>query len=92
MKKTIYIFLVVVFWVLISFIIHIAIEIPVIWLMVSDMEKYSFGLNWEQLMSVHLIYTIVLLVAGIIAGLHYGNKWYKYIYIDKKYTGKWFKK
>lgn len=73
--------------VLVSFIIHAIIEIPVINLLVSDFEKYSPGMNWSQILAIHAIFTLFLFLAGIISGVFLGFRWWKYIYIDKKYQG-----
>jgi hypothetical protein len=67
------------------------IEIPVIYLLIGNFEKYSFGLPWQRIIFFHLIFTIVLLLAGASLGLWAGFKWWRYIYIERKYTGRWFK-
>lgn len=92
MKKTIYIFLSVILFILLSLILHVLIELPIIYLMVGDMDKWSLGLTWDQLMLVHWTFTITLLLLGIVFGVIVGKKWWQYIYIDKKYQGRWFKK
>ena len=91
MKKVFYISMCALLGVLVGFIAHALLEIPIIYLMVSDFDKYSFGLTWDQLMMVHWIYTATLLFIGLIAGLKLGFKWWQYIYVERKYTGRWFK-
>jgi len=84
MKKFLYLLLGSIFGLLLSFLAHAIIEIPVILIMVSDFEKYSFGLSWPQLMLVHIIFTISLSLAGLFFGLWLGFRWWRHIYIDKK--------
>jgi len=87
-KKGFYIFSCVILGILLSFILHALIVIPIIYVMIRDFEKYSFGLSWNGLMIVHGIFTVFLLVLGIILGIYLGFKWWKYIYVDRKYTGR----
>lgn len=86
-KKFIYILLATVLMVIVSFLIHVIIEIPIIYIVVADFKKYSFGLSWNQILAIHAIFTLILFLAGIIAGLIFGFRWWKYIYVDKKYQG-----
>ena len=92
MKRIVYISLCTFLFIMLSFIVHVLIEIPIIFLMVSDMAEYSLGLSWGALMTVHYVFTITLLILGAIIGIKMGKKWWKYIYVDKKYTGRFFKK
>ncbi len=88
MKKTIYIILTAILGIIVSFLIHAIIEIPVIYLIVSNYDKYSLGLSWGQLFLIHNIFTFILFLVGLILGIKFGFKWWKYIYVDKKYRGK----
>ncbi|PLX21010.1 hypothetical protein C0584_04470 [Candidatus Parcubacteria bacterium] len=85
MKKKIYLFLSVILFIALSFIIHAAIEYPIILLLVSDFDKYSFGITWGQMMLVHRIFTIFLLLSMSILGYFVGQKWWQYVYVDRKY-------
>jgi len=87
-KKAFYIFSCVILGILLSFILHALIVIPIIYVMIGDFEKYSFGLSWNELMIVHGIFTILLFVLGLVLGIYLGFKWWKYIYVDRKYTGR----
>ena len=80
MKKFIYIFLFIILGILLSTILHAAIEIPVIYLLVSNFEKYSLGLRWADWYLVHHIGTAILLLGGIILGAFLGFKFWKKIY------------
>ena len=91
MKKHIYIFLCVIFFLMLSLIFHVIIEMPILSVMIQDMDKYSLGLSWDQIKLIHGVFTAVLFIIGLILGIYFGKKWWQYIYIDRKYTGKWFK-
>lgn len=91
MKKTIYISLAGVLGILLSFLFHVLIEIPIINLLVSDFEKYNLGLSWEQWFFAHYLFTIALFILGLGFGINCGFKWWQYIYVDKKYRGTLFK-
>lgn len=91
LKKFIYILSTIILGILLSFMVHAIIELLVIWLLVGDIDKYGLGLTWDQLMLVHSIFTFVLFVIGLIGGILFGYRWWKIIYIDKKYRGKFLK-
>lgn len=91
MKKFIYLSLSAILGFLLSFLLHTLIEVSVVALLLKDFQKFSFGLDWNQLLLIHKIFTIILSLAGLIFGIWLGKKWWQYIYVDKKYTGKWFK-
>ena len=80
MKKIIYITMCALLGIMVSFIVHTLLEIPIIYLMISDFEKYSLSLTWNQLMTIHWAYMIVLLLIGLAVGLKMGFKWRQYIY------------
>src|SRR4030042_4814698 len=87
MKKIIYICLATVLMVLLSFIIHALLEMGVIYLLTNDFSRFGLGLSWGQWFLIHYIFTIILLVLAVAAGYFVGQRWWKYIYIDKKYRG-----
>lgn len=91
MKKYFYISCAVVFWILLGFILHIIIEVSTISLLLNNFERYGLGLSWAQLMTIHYVFTFVLFLASIVVGVIAGLKWWKFIYIDKKYRGRFFK-
>lgn len=91
MKKIFYISMAVVLWSLIAFILHVVIEVPIIYFMIRDFDKYSFGLSWDQLMQAHYTFAVILVLAGGIFGIWCGLKWWDYIYVQRRYRGRWFK-
>jgi len=86
-KKAFYLFCCVILGILLSFILHVIIELPIIFIMVSDMSRYSFGLSWNEWMAIHWVFTALMMVAGIVFGYWIGKRWWQYIYVDKKYGG-----
>lgn len=79
-KKNIYIALFAGLGVLISFLIHAAIEIWYIGLLLQDFSKYGLGLSWPQWHLIHGIGTVILLVGGIFFGYTQGRYWWKILY------------
>lgn len=66
--------------ILITTILHAVIEIPVIYLLVSNFEKYGLGLSWPQWYTVHHITTVILFIFGISLGAFWGFKFWNIIY------------
>lgn len=91
-KRIVYILLFVVLGIIISFIIHALIELPILRLLTKDFDKYGFGLTWAQWYSIHYLGSIILLLLGIVTGYLQGKYWWRIIYIEKKYISKFFKK
>lgn len=87
MKKAIYIFATMVLGVLLSFLLHAAIEITTINLLMKDFAKYGLGLSWPTWLMIHSIGTAILLLAGVVFGYFIGQRWWKYVYVEKKYRG-----
>ncbi len=83
-KKIIYISLFTFLGILVSFIIHAAIEIPVINLLVSDFDKYGLGFTWKEWYLIHHIVSAILLLLGVALGYLQGKHWWKIIYVEKR--------
>lgn len=87
-KKYIYIISFTVLGILVSFILHAAIEIPLLKLFQKDFIKYGFGLSWDIWYAIHSIGTIILFIAGAILGIWGGVHWWRVIYVEKKFRKK----
>lgn len=85
MKKVIYIILSIILGILLSTMLHAIVEIFIINLLTKDFNKYGLGLSWETWFLIHSIGTIILLVLGIVGGYLLGQRWWRIIYIEKKY-------
>ncbi len=83
-KKIIYIILFTILGILISTLLHAGIEIPVIYLLTSNFQKYSLGLSWESWYLIHHIATAILLTASISLGVLLGFKFWGIIYEKPK--------
>ena len=84
-KRIVYIASFTILGILLSFLVHAAIEIPVINLLLADFDTYGMGLTWRQWETVHNVGTVVLLALGIIAGYMQGVYWWNIIYVRRKY-------
>jgi hypothetical protein len=84
MKKIIYITAFTILGALVSFLVHAVIEIPIIYLLVSDFNKWGLGLSWESWFFIHTIFSIALLLLGIIFGFTQGRHWWRIIYLNKQ--------
>ncbi len=83
-KKITYITLFTLLGVLISFLLHAVIEIPVIFLLVSDFGKWGMGLSWETWEMIHNIGAIILVIIGAWIGFKKGIHWWNVIYVNVK--------
>lgn len=84
-KRTAYIFLFILLGILLSFLVHAGIEIPVIKLLINDFETYGLGLSWQQWYVLHHIFSAVTLLLGVTLGYWQGMYWWKRIY-DKTHA------
>lgn len=82
-KKNIYIFLFIIFGILISFLIHAAIEIWYINLLIADFSKYGLGLNWPQWYLIHSAGGVILFAGGALFGYLQGRHWWKVLYENR---------
>lgn len=87
MKRLIYLLLSILLWILISFLIHATIEIPAIYFLTKDFNKYGLGLSWNSWYQIHQVGTAILLIFGVIFGYFIGKRWWRFIYIEKRYHG-----
>lgn len=84
MKKQIYIFLTMVFWVLLAVILYGLADILYIGLLAENFSKYSLGLSWDGVYMAQYIFMIFLAILGIIGGYFLGQSWWRIIYVEKR--------
>lgn len=84
-KRIIYVALFTLLGIMVSFLIHAGIEIPVIFLLLKDFDRYSLGLTWDQWYMIHHVGAIFLFVLGVVGGFLQGRHWWEIIYVQKKY-------
>jgi prepilin-type N-terminal cleavage/methylation domain-containing protein len=92
MKKTTYILAAIVLGILLSFILHGLIEMGAISLLTSDFETWSLGMSWADWFMVHAVGSVILFILGGIGGYFLGIRWWRIIYIEKRWRGWWRKK
>lgn len=85
MKKKVYIILFVIAGLLGQFLLHTMIEVAYIDILEIDFAKYSLGMSWTQLMTIHHVLTVVLAILGLAAGYVLGKYWWQVLYVEKKY-------
>lgn len=85
MKRAVYIIAFTFLGVLLQFLVHAGIEIPVISLLLNDFETFGLGLTWDQWVMIHNVGTIVFFAAGALAGFFQGRYWWRVIYIEKRW-------
>jgi len=83
-KKIVYLSLFTFLGILISFLVHAGIEIPIIYLLDANFEKYGLGLTWDDWFSFHYWGSAILFTLGAIAGFWQGIYWWKIIYVEKR--------
>ncbi len=83
MKKIIYIISFVVLGILMQFLLHAALEIWYTGLLIGNFAVYGLGFSWHQWYTIHLVFTVALLVLGIAFGLWQGNYWWPRLYGKK---------
>jgi len=80
LKKRIYIILFTALGIIASFLVHAAFEIWYIDLLLSNFQKYSFGLGWPFWYSFHHIASAVLFALGALIGYAQGKYWWNVLY------------
>lgn len=83
LKKNFYIFLFIILGVLISFLIHAAVEIWYANLLAADFPKYGLDLNWPQWDMINNISMDILSLGGILFGFLQGKYWWKVLYENR---------
>ena len=83
MKKNIYLALSVLLFVLLGILLVSIIELLCIRFFVSD--KNNFDLSWNYLITIRNIFSVVVVLSFSVLGCWVGGKWWKYVYVDKKY-------
>lgn len=85
-KRTIYIALFTLLGIIVSFLVHAGIEIPVLFLLVKDFDRYGLGFTWDQWYIIHHVGAALLFLLGMVGGFWQGRYWWEIIYVQKKYA------
>ncbi len=84
--KTIYLLAAIIFWFLLGIIFHALAEFPVLYFLSQDFNKFSLGFTYEIWLAIHTMFSVLVWLASLLAGIFFGLQWYDFIYI--KYDGK----
>lgn len=85
MKRAFYIACFVLLGILLQFLVHVLIETGVIALLLKDFGRYGLGLSWRQWYAIHHVLSIVLLALGAWWGYASGVKYWRIIYVEKRF-------
>jgi len=80
LKKITYIVLFTLLGFLIGVLFHGVIEIFYIKLLVRDFGRFSLGMTWDGLFTLHWFYALFTTIGGIWLGYRQGKYWWRKIY------------
>lgn len=82
MKRTFYIVLFCLLGLIVSTLIHAAIELPTLTLITGNFEKYSDSFIWQNWRIIHGFVGAVIWIAGLVVGYWCGVKWWQILYVE----------
>jgi hypothetical protein len=85
MKKFVYVTSFTLLGGLLATIIHAAIEIPVLKIITSDLEKYGNTFLWQHWGVIHGTVSGVLWFLGLSIGAGLGFRFWRILYVEKRY-------
>lgn len=71
---------------LLQTILHAVVEKFYIDLLVADFDRYSLGMSWGMWFMIHHVASVILLFGGIAFGFWQGKKWWRVMYIEKRWS------
>lgn len=89
MKKYVYYFSFTVLGLVTGFLIHMLSEIVYLNLLLEDFQKYGFGWSWAVWLNIHTGSVVVLTALFGWLGFKSGKKFWRILYIEKKFSSKW---
>lgn len=85
MKKFFYVLLFTVFTLLLSLCVHIALELPTLWLITNNFAVYGDSFLWQHWKSIHAIGGALLWLIGFGGGIYGGFRYWRILYIEERY-------
>lgn len=82
MKKYFYIFCFVILGIVVQQLIHTVVEIWYIGLLIGNFGRYGLGLSWNTWFLIHHVWTVLLLLGGIVSGYLLGKYFWPKLYDD----------
>ena len=90
MKRIVYIAAFVLLGLLLSTLLHAAIEMPTLWLITGNIEKYGQSWVWQNWQLVHGVGSAILWLLGATLGFLLGRRYWHILYIEKRFGEKRF--
>ncbi len=81
--KALYIFLTTILFILVGILLHWLLEYPVLYFLTKDFNSYSLGMSLSGWLGLHNIFSLLILLVAIFAGIYFGLDWYDKIYLAK---------
>ena len=80
MKKGLYIVLFTIFTLLLSLLVHAALEWPTLWVITNNFDAYSDSFVWQHWGSIHALGGTLLWVIGLVGGIYGGFRYWRIHY------------
>lgn len=80
MKKLVYIVAFAGLGFLVQLLVHVGVEMLVIYLLTKDFATYGLGLSWDTWFMIHAAGGTLLALIGVIVGVQQGFYWYRRVY------------
>lgn len=88
MKRIVYILCFSALGLLLGFLVHALTETGYISLLLSDYDKWGFGLSWGQWYAIHAGWTVLCLIGGLGFGIEQGFRWWRVLYVEGRYNNR----
>lgn len=85
MKKIIYITCFTVLGVLLAALLHGAIELPLLWLMTGDIERWGDSVLWQNWQFLHRYVGGAIWLLGLGGGVWGGFRYWRILYVEQRY-------
>ena len=83
MKKVIYVGLFVLLGLLVSTLLHVAIEYPLLTMITGDFEYWQDTFLWQNWEVLHRYVGGAIWIVGLVLGYLLGQRYWRIIYVDK---------
>lgn len=88
-KKSFYIFSFTILGFIIGMLVQLVFEWFYLDLLFKNFQKYSFGLNWNELIQFHYLFAVAMVAGCTLWGLAAGKYWWRQIYVLKNRRRIW---
>lgn len=85
MKKVLYISLFTVFSLLVSLLVHVALEWPTLWLITNNFAAHSDSFVWQHWNTIHAVVGTSLWIVGLLGGIYGGFRYWRILYIEERF-------